>query len=115
MEHLWSEAKDRVPEDNLLGLPAYYHEEYDKADTSMGDLWTSRLREPSSLRRATAYLNSFSTPTIYAMFALRASSRRAAGGLRETFTTDMLNFIETATSSLAEEIGNFFYVLDDVR
>ena len=115
MEHLWSEAIQRTPGDDLLGLPSYMHEEYKKADARMGDLWTSRLREPSSLKRATAYLNSFSTPAIYALFALRASSRRSAGANKESFTTDMLNFIETATSSLAEEVAGFFYVLDDVR
>lgn len=115
MEHLWSAAGERVPEDNLLGLPQYLYEEYKKADARMGDLWISRLREPSKLKRATHYLNSFSTPAIYAMFALRASSRRASGNFSHSFTTDMLTFIETATSSLAEEVAAFFYVLDDVR
>lgn len=120
MEHLWSEASECVPEDNLLGLPSYLHDEYKKADERMGDLWTSRLREASGLKRATKYLNSFSTPAIYALFALRASSRHSTGvtsssRFKATFTTDMLTFIETATSSLADEVGNFFYVLDDVR
>lgn len=121
MEHIWEEASSRVPEDNLLGMPSYLHEEYKKADARMGDLWTSRLRESSTLMRATSYLNSFSTPAIYAMFALRATARRGSlasspsSVFKATFTTDMLTFIETATSSLAEEVAAFFYVLDDVR
>lgn len=115
MEHLWTEAISRVPEDSILGLPQYYHEEYKKADMKMGDLWTSRLRELSSIRRATTYLKSFSNPAIYALFAIRASSRRAGDVSLGRLTTDMLNFIEMATSSLADEVAAFFYVLDDVR
>lgn len=122
MDNLWTEAADRIPEDNLLGLPSYLHDEYKKADERMGDLWTSRVKAISGLKRATTYLNTFSTPVIYALFALRASTRRSmmtnntsSNALKATFTTDMLTFIETSTSSLAQEVGNFFFVLDDVR
>lgn len=120
MQNIWNESLSRQPESALLGIPAYHASEYNKANERMGDLWTYRLKETSGLARATKLMHSVSEPVVYALFALRAAARRGRSRnptslFKEVFSTGALEFIKSSTEALAEEIGQFFFVLDDVR
>jgi hypothetical protein len=119
MDHIWNEATVD-PEFILLNLGNYYKTEYDNSDKRMGDIHTSRLKESTSISRATAIFHNFSNPAIYALFALRAAARRGKSGTTSalydaTFSSNALSFIQTATSALAGEVAALFYVVDDVR
>lgn len=121
MQSLWNQAwMSEVAEHQLLGLPAYFSSEYDKANEELGDLWTYRLTDKSRLAETTSLLKNISDPIVYALFALRATTRRrgfmtSSDLVEETFSMGTLSFIQSASSGLAEAVGRFAYVLDDVR
>lgn len=119
MQHIW---KDSIgsPESILLDLPRYLHGEFKKANERLGDVATSRIGEVNHVAQAAKILKSFSQPLLYALFALRAASRRGKTRrpnllFQATFSTSALYAIDSATWALTDEIGGLFCVLESVR
>lgn len=119
MKHIWNDSITS-PESVLLDIPQYFLKEFERANARLGDVPTSRRAEWGGLAQAAKVLDSFSSPLLYALFALRAAAKRGTSKtpsllFQAVFSTSALYCMESATSALAGEIGSLFYVLEDVR
>lgn len=119
MKHIWNDSLTE-PESVLLGLPQHFHQEFDKANESLGDIPTSKNGSISKISQAARAIHDFSTPLIYSLFAVRAASKRSAAGanspwFQAAYSTSVLYTIESAIWALADNVHNLFHVLEEVR
>ena len=120
MQNLYAMARSMTSEDILLSLPSYVSAEYDKANKSLGEIWTYRLHDKSGIAKSSGLLKDIADPLVYSIFALRAASRRISGSIASGISSDAfslggLTLLKQAGTALAEEVSILAYTLDDVR